>query len=102
MLQLSFIYKAKENTSLRHEGRSTQKTEEEKSHQPNFGFSFYMFLFSPPLEPALCKLGEPGVLFASPEVLTVVLRPSFVLFLEFSPLSFRHCHSGLLFPILTT
>ena len=43
-----------------------------------FGPSFYMF-FSPP-GPVLCKLGQPGVLFVLPEVLTLVLRPSFVLF----------------------
>ena len=43
-----------------------------------FGSSFYMFF--PPPGPALCKLGQPGVLFVLPEVLTPVLRPSFVLF----------------------
>ena len=31
--------------------------------------------------PVLCKLGQPGVLFVFPEVLTSVLGPSFVLFL---------------------
>ena len=36
--------------------------------------------FFPPPGPALCKLGQPGVLFVLPEVLTPVLRPSFVLF----------------------
>ena len=30
--------------------------------------------------PVLCKLGQPGVLFALPEVLTQVLGPSFVSF----------------------
>ena len=30
--------------------------------------------------PVLCKLGQPGVLFVLPEVLTAVLGPSFVLF----------------------
>ena len=30
--------------------------------------------------PVLCKLGQPGVLFVLPEVLTPVLGPSFVLF----------------------
>ena len=30
--------------------------------------------------PVLCKLGQPGVLFVLPEVLTLVLGPSFVLF----------------------
>ena len=41
-----------------------------------FGSSFYMS----PTPPALCKLGWLGVLFVLPEVLTQVLRPSFVLF----------------------
>ena len=30
--------------------------------------------------PVLCKLGQSGVLFVLPEVLTLVLGPSFVLF----------------------
>ena len=36
--------------------------------------------------PVLCKLGQPGVLFVLPEVLTLVLRPSFVLFSQAFPL----------------
>ena len=35
--------------------------------------------------PVLWKLGQPGVLFVLPEVLTPVLRPSFVLFLRAFP-----------------
>ena len=35
--------------------------------------------------PVLCKLGQPGVLFVLPEVLTLVLRPSFVLFSQAFP-----------------
>ena len=35
--------------------------------------------------PVLCKLGQPGVLFVLPEVLTLVLGPSFVLFLQAFP-----------------
>ena len=51
--------------------------ERETDPQP-FGSSFYMSFPFP--GPALCKLGQPGVLFALPEVLTPVLGPSFVLF----------------------
>ena len=51
--------------------------------------------------PVLCKLGQPGVLFVLPEVPTLVLGPSFVLFLRAS-LSFSHRHFGLFFPILPT
>ena len=36
-------------------------------------------------EPVLCKLGQPGVLFVLPEVLTPVLGPSFVSFLRAFP-----------------
>ena len=35
--------------------------------------------------PVLCKLGQPGVLFVSPEVLTPILGPSFVLFSQAFP-----------------
>ena len=35
--------------------------------------------------PVLCKLGQPGVLFVLPEVLTPVLGPSFVLFSQAFP-----------------
>ena len=35
--------------------------------------------------PVLCKLGQPGVLFVLPEVLTLVLGPSFVLFSQAFP-----------------
>ena len=40
-----------------------------------------VFICSSLPEPVLCKLGQPGVLFVLPEVLTPVLGPSFVLFL---------------------
>ena len=48
-----------------------------------FGFSFKFFF--PPLGPALCKLGQPRVLFVLPEVLTLVLGPSFAQFLQAFP-----------------
>ena len=43
-----------------------------------FGSSFYVL--SPPPEPTLCKSGWPGGMFVLPEVLPLVLGPSFVLF----------------------
>ena len=62
MLQLSFIQKIKENTSLRHEGMPTQKKQRreresarERDPQP-FGSSFYV---SPRPGPAVCILGQP-------------------------------------------
>ena len=98
MTDQSFIWQAKESTSLRCKGRLTPK------ERLNLGSSFIyvFFFFSPPPGPALCKLGQPGGLFVSPEVLTQVLGFSFFPFSHFFfflSLSFSYCHLGLLFPI---
>ena len=53
--------------------------ERERALAPLF-ICFFFFLF-PLCLPALCKLGQPGVLFVLTEVLTQVFGPSFVLFL---------------------
>ena len=45
----------------------------------------FLYVFSPPPGPSLCKLGWPGELFVLPEVLTLVLGPSLVLFLRAFP-----------------
>ena len=47
---------------------------------PGLILVLFLYVFSPPPGPALCKLGWQGGLFVSPEVLTPVLGPSFVLF----------------------
>ena len=60
-----------------HERVRERDSESEREPWP-FGSSFYMF--PPPPGPALCNLGQPGALFVLPEVLTLVLGPSFVLF----------------------
>ena len=87
-------------STQRHEEKSAPAWERERDPQP-FGSSFCLFFSLH--GPALCKLGSPGVLFVLLDVLFPVLRPSFVLFCGLFPsLSFSHCHSGLLFPILTT
>ena len=103
VLQLSFIWQAKENTSSRCEGGWTQKTWGEERPTAQF-WLLLLYVFSPPSEPALCKLNYPGVLFVLPEVLSMALGPSFVLFLwrAFPFLSFSLHYSGLLFPSLTT
>ena len=49
----------------------------QERERASFGSSFYMFI-SP--WAVLCKLGQLGVLFVLPEVLTLVLGPAFVLF----------------------
>ena len=102
VLQLSFIQKIKENKCLRQEGMLTQKTKRE-ARPPTQLWLLFLYVFSPLPGPALCKLGQPGVLFVLPEVLTPLLGPSFVLFSWAYPfLSFSHHHSELPFPILTT
>ena len=53
---------------------------EGKRESPGPLAPLFMFFFSPPPGPALCKLGNPGGMFLLPEVLTLVLGPSFVLF----------------------
>ena len=96
VLQLSFIQKIRENTSLRHDGMPTQQMEEKRGPCPNFDSSFYMFFLLP--------LGLPFVNQASQECCLFYLRSSLqpsdlplFYFCRFSPsLSFSHCHSGLL------
>ena len=44
VLQLSFIWQAKENTSLRHVGGLTQQMQREEKPRLNIGSSFYVFL----------------------------------------------------------
>ena len=58
---------------------STQKTRREERPLAQLWLVF-LYVFSPPPGPSVCKLGYPGVLFVLPEVLTPVLGPSFVLF----------------------
>ena len=81
-------------------GRGGWRRKKERPPPQPFGSSFYMSF--PPPGLVLCKLGQPGVLSVLPEVLTLVLGPFFVLFLQAFLLSFSHHHFGLLFPILTT
>ena len=73
---------------------STKSREEKSAGAPERGWgwgspSTMAPLFIPPPTPtpgpALSKLDQPGVLFVLPEVLTPVLRPSFVLFLQAFP-----------------
>ena len=55
VLQLSFIWQAKENTSLRYEGGPTQKMQREEK-PPAEIWLLFLYDLSPPPEPALCKL----------------------------------------------
>ena len=57
---------------LRHDGMLTQKTKREE-RPPTQLWLLFLYVFSPPPGPALCKLGLSGGLFVLPEVLTLVL-----------------------------
>ena len=79
-----------------------KRPREKRGAQPNFGSSFYIF-FSPHPGPALvnwasqeCCLFYPRFSLQSSDL------PLFYFHSPFPSLSFNHCHSGLLFPILTT
>ena len=107
VFQFSFIKKVKENTSLRHEGMLTQKTRrglrerggerETPGHLTPLSICFF-----------LLPMDLPYVNWASQECCLFYLRSSlWSLDLPyfcglFPSLSFSHCHSGFLFPILTT
>ena len=71
--------KKKDSTPSRIEGGLTQNTRRAEKPAAQFWFLF-LYVFSPPPMPALCKLGQPGGLLVLPEVLTPVLGPSFLLF----------------------
>ena len=100
--------KQQENTSLRHEGTPTQRREEKRGparrrkRTPGPLPPLYVCFF-------LC-LGLPCVNWASQGCCSFYLRsslqssdlPLFYFHELFPSLSFRHRHSGLLFPILTT
>ena len=97
VLQLSFIQKIKETTSSRPEGMTTHETRIERERPPAF-WLLLLSVFSPLPGPALCKLGQPGVLFVLPEVLTLSSDlPLFCVHGHFPALSFSHHHFGLPF-----
>ena len=90
VLQLSFICKQRKvHPRGARLGRSKRRREE---RPPAQFWLLFLYVLSPPSGRALCKLSQPGGLFVLPEVLTPVLRPSFVLFSQafpfFQPLPF--------------
>ena len=101
-LQLSFIWQAKENISLRHEGKPTQETQRKEEPSLNFGFSFYVFFLLSLSLPYINWAFQEGCLFYLRSSLQSSDLPLFYFFGLFPFLSFSHRHSGLLFPILTT
>ena len=109
VLQLSFIWQAKESTFLRCEGRQTRK--EKRSQRLNFGSSFYMFflyvlcehmfymffLYVLPLSLSCVKLGQPrGCLLHLRCSLRSLDLPLSHFHRLFPSLSFNHHHYRLL------
>ena len=64
--------------------RKSARTWERERDRKCFGSSFYKYFLPPGLPCA--NWPQPGVLFVLPEVFTLVLGPSFVLFLRAFPL----------------
>ena len=98
MLQLSVtaLFYLKDSRKIHLRGvrarRSKDTSEDTKKSAPARGRERQRELALAPLficlslpGPVLCKLGQPGVLFVLPEVLTPVLGPSFVSFLRAFP-----------------
>ena len=77
--------KTKDSIPLRSEGGPTQKNEEKRREASILlGFLLFHICLLPP-DLALCKLGQPGVLFVLPEVLILVFRTFFCsIFMGFS------------------
>ena len=61
-----------------------RERERERERERALGLALLFTCLSLP-GPVLCKLGQPGVLFVLPEVLTPVLGPSFVSFSQAFP-----------------
>ena len=65
------------------EGEGGRERERESERERGFGSSLFMFFL--PLGLPCANWALPGVLFVLPEVFTLVLGPSFVLFLQAFP-----------------
>ena len=102
--------KWQENTSSRHEGMATQRCEEKRGRARERAGERDLALWLLFLYVFFLPLGLPYVNWASQECCLFYLRsslgsselPLFYFRGLFPSLSFSHCPSGLLFPILTT
>ena len=106
VLQLSFIWQAQENASLRHEGGPTQKTRGEEKNPPHpcsiLAPLFICFFLLPLILLYANWASQEGCLFYPRLSLWSSNLPLFYFRGLFPSLSFGHHHSGLLYPILTT
>ena len=99
VLQLSFIWQAKENPTPRREGRPTQKMRREERPEAQF---WLLFLYVFPLSLPMYRASQEGCLFHLRLSLWSSDLPLVYFHGFFPSLSFNHHHCGLLFPILTT
>ena len=91
-LRVTALFYLEDNRKIHLQGMRARRSKDSKSGAPQRAGErerasqlWFLFLcFSLP-GPVLCKLCQPGVLFVLPEVLTPVLGPSFVLFLQAFP-----------------
>ena len=97
VLQLSFIWQAKINTSLRHEVRPTQKTQREGRTLAQFWLLFLCVFLLPLSLPYVNWASQEGCLFQLRFLLQSSDLPLFYFCGLLPSLSFSHHHSGLLF-----
>ena len=88
VLQLSFIWQAKENTSSRCGGVQTQRNKEKRGTWLNFGSSFYMFFLLPLSLPCVNWDSQEGCLFYLRFSLLTLYLPLFYFWCVFSFLCF--------------
>ena len=84
-----------------HRSKDRSRRAPQRGRERELALALLFICFSLP-GPVLCKLGQPGVLFLLPEVLTPVLGPFVSFSRAFSFLVCSHRHVGLLFPVLPT
>ena len=102
VLQLSFIWQAKKNTSSRHEGGQTEISKMKRSPSSIFAPLFICFFVPSLILPYVSWASHQGCLFSLRSSLHSSDLPLFY-FHGLSPFSsFSHHHFGLLFPILST
>ena len=88
VLQLSFIWQAKENTSSRCRGMQTQRNKEKRGTWLNFGSSFYMFFLLPLSLPCVNWASQEGCLFYLRFSLLTLYLPLFCFWRAFPFLCF--------------
>ena len=85
-LTVTALFYLEDSRKIHLQGMRTRRDRKRRAPQRARGRERELAL-APLPGPVLCKLGQPGLLFVLPEVLTPVLRPSFALFSRALPFS---------------